>query len=136
MRRILIGALVLILVPAVVVFALQYAENKFTATVGQDGIQHVEITGGSYYFAPNLIVVKVNVPVELSVKQAGGGDHDIACREAAAGIDFKEELGKTPKIVKFTPTKVGRYEFGCTKKPPFGKSHKERGMYGYFEVVE
>ena len=136
MKRFLIAAPALVLAAAVLVFGMQYAETKFTATIGADGVQHVEITGGSYYFTPNLIVIKVNVPVELTIKQAGGGSHDIACRAADAGIDFKEELGKTPKIVKFTPTKAGRYEFACSKKPPIGKTHKERGMHGAFEVVE
>jgi len=42
------------------------AEKKeFTAKTDPDGVQRVEILAGSYFFNPNYIIVKVNVPVEL-----------------------------------------------------------------------
>jgi hypothetical protein len=53
-----------------------------------------------------------------------------------AGIDFKVDMdAKKPGIVKFTPTKVGKFEMICDKKLLWFKSHKERGMDGYIEVV-
>ncbi len=113
-----------------------FKEKRFVATIGADGIQHVEITGGDYYFDPNYIVVKVNVPVELSVKKTGHIiPHDIVVKAPEAGINFKESLGTKAKSIKFTPTKTGTYEMYCSKKPPFGKSHKEKGMDGMIEVV-
>ena len=111
-------------------------EKRFVATVGQDGVQRVEISGGAYYFDPNVIVVKVNVPVEFVVKKIGGLPHNIVLRAPDAGIDFKESLSKEPKSIKFTPTKTGKYPFWCGEKPPFGKSHKDRGMAGMLEVVD
>ncbi len=111
-------------------------EKRFTASVGPDGIQHVEITGGEYYFDPNYIVVKVNVPVELKVKKAGGYiPHDIIVNAPDAGINFKVDLKKSEQAVVFTPTKVGKYEMYCDKKLIFAKSHKEKGMDGWIEVV-
>ncbi len=111
-------------------------EKRFVATVGPDGVQHVEITGGEYYFDPNYIVVKVNVPVELSVKKAKGYvPHDIMVKAPDAGIDFKTELSDNAKIIKFTPTKVGKYEMECDKRFLWFKSHKDRGMDGFIEVV-
>ncbi len=112
-------------------------EKRFVATTGSDGIQHVEVVGGDYYFDPNYIVVKVNVPVELSVKKAKGFvPHNMLVKAPDAGIDFKVDLSdKTAKIVKFTPTKVGKYEMECDKRFLFFKSHKDRGMDGYIEVV-
>jgi plastocyanin len=115
-------------------------EKRFVATVGPDGVQHVEITGGEYYFEPNHIVLKVNVPVEFKVKKAKDTSwlipHDIVVKAPESGIDFKVSLKTEPQSVKFTPTKAGKYSFYCDKKPPFGKSHKDKGMEGVIEVVE
>jgi plastocyanin len=111
-------------------------EKRFVATVGPDGVQQVEIIGGEYYFDPNYIVVKVNTPVELKVKKAAGYvPHDIMVKAPEAGIDFKADLGKDWQSIKFTPTKVGKYEMYCDKRLLWFKSHKDRGMDGYIEVV-
>jgi plastocyanin len=110
--------------------------NRFVATVGSDGMQHVEIIGGEYYFDPNYIVVKVNKPVELKVKKkAGYVPHNIAVKAPEAGIDFKADLGKEGQSITFTPTKVGKYEMICDKRLLWFKSHKDRGMDGFIEVV-
>ncbi|HUI68763.1 MAG TPA: quinol oxidase [Nitrospirota bacterium] len=115
-------------------------EKQVVATVDADGVQRVAISGGEYYFDPNYIVVKVNLPVELKVKAAEDSSwlvpHSIVVKAPEAGIDFKESLSKDPKVVRFTPTKVGKYPFYCDKKSPFGKSHREKGMEGVIEVVE
>jgi plastocyanin domain-containing protein len=119
------------------VYGEELKETRFVATVDADGVQRVEIVGGEYYFKPNVIVVKVNVPVELKVRKASGSTpHNIVLSAPEAGIDFWVPLAKEPQIVKFTPTKPGKYPFACTKKLPFLKSHKERGMHGMLEVVE
>jgi len=132
----MIGA-VLILLFAPLGFGQEATEKRGVASVDADGIQRVEITGGSYYFDPNIIVVKVNVPVELKVKKAGGATpHNIVLKAPEAGIDFSESLSSEPKMIQFTPTKVGKYPFQCTKKFPFSKSHKDRGMHGVLEVVD
>ena len=112
--------------------------NRVVATVDADGVQRVEVVGGEYYFDPNYIVVKVNKPVELTVKkEAGYIPHDMLVKSPEAGIDFKVDLdSKKPEIVKFTPTKVGKYPMYCDKKFLFFKSHKDRGMEGMIEVVE
>jgi plastocyanin domain-containing protein len=114
----------------------QSKQKRVVATVGSDRVQKVEITAGSYYFDPNDIVVKVNVRVQLIVTKEGGTPHDISLQAPEAGIDFKESLSSKPKVIEFTPTKPGKYPFWCTKKPPFGTSHKDRGMQGLLEVVE
>jgi hypothetical protein len=80
-------------------------EKRVDATLGADGIQRAEVTGGDYYFDPNYIIVKVNKPVELTVKKAGGYvPHDMIVKAPEAGIDFKVNLdAKKPEIVRFTP---------------------------------
>jgi plastocyanin domain-containing protein len=131
------SAVVLVLAVVTMAFGQAAKESRIVATVGTDGIQRVKITGGSYYFDPNVIVVMVNVPVELVVKKAGGSTpHSIVLKAPEAGIDFSVSLGKEPKSIKFTPTKVGKYEFWCSKRFLFLKSHKEHGMTGVLEVVE
>ncbi len=114
------------------------AEKKeYTAKTDPDGVQRVEILGGSYFFDPNYIIVKVNVPVELKFrKEPGMIPHDVVLKAPEAGIDFKVELKETPEIVKFTPTKTGTFTFDCTKKLLFFESHKDKGMTGTLEVRE
>jgi plastocyanin domain-containing protein len=112
-------------------------EKLFTAAVSKDGVQRVEIVGGDYFFNPNHIVVKVNVPVELKIRKEGViVPHDIVMKAAEAGIDFKVSLSKEPHVVRFTPTKTGSYPFYCSKKLLFFESHREKGMEGILEVVE
>lgn len=117
--------------------AAQPAEKRFTATIDADGVQRVQMTGGEYYFDPNVVVVKVNVPVELHVKKAGGvAPHNIVLKAPEAGIDFAEDLGSEVKVIRFTPTRAGSYPFECTNRFLFFKSHKDQGMHGVLEVVE
>jgi len=118
-------------------FADEPVKKVFTAVKGPDGIQKVSIAGGEYYFEPNHIIVKVNVPVELSVKKEGGiVPHNIVMKSPEAGMAFEESMGSEPKVIKFTPTKTGTYPFSCTKKLLFFRSHEARGMKGAIEVVE
>lgn len=112
-------------------------EKRVVATVDADGVQRVELIGGEYFYDPNTIVVRVNKPVELKIKKAGGfTPHDIVVKAPEAGINFSESLGKEPKVIKFTPTTIGKYPMYCSKKLPFVKSHRDRGMEGFIEVVE
>ena len=111
--------------------------NRVVATMDADGVQRVEVIGGEYFFDPNYIVVKVNKPVELKIKKEGGfTPHDINVKASEAGINFSESMDKDPKVIKFTPTAVGKYPMYCSKKLPFVKSHRDRGMEGVIEVVE
>lgn len=110
--------------------------TKAAATIDDDGVQRLDVIGGSYFYKPNHIVVRVNIPVALKVsKESGFIPHDIVAKSLEAGIEFQEGLSTTPTIIKFTPTKVGTYPFYCSKKAPFSKSHREKGMEGIFEVV-
>jgi plastocyanin domain-containing protein len=135
--RIGILAVVMLLVGCAAAFADQTAEKRFVAVVDADGVQRVRMTGGEYYFDPNVVVVKVNVPVELHVKKTEGiVPHSIEIKAPEAGIDFAESLGDEEKIISFTPTKTGSYPFECTKRFLFFASHKDRGMHGVLEVVQ
>jgi plastocyanin len=112
-------------------------EVPVRATVDVDGVQRVEIIGDSYFFKPSHVIVTVNKPVELSIKKEGWlVPHDIVIDAPEAGITVSETLGGDSKKITFTPTRAGVYPFYCSKKPPFMKSHREKGMEGKLEVVE
>src|SRR4030067_3393330 len=132
--------LIVFLVLAGIAFAQDAGEKKkpYTATVDPDGVQRITISGGSYFFEPDHIIVKVNVPVELTIKKESGiVPHNIIIINASdAGMDINESLSDKPKIIQLIPKKVGKYPFYCDKRLLFFKSHKEKGMEGVIEVVE
>ena len=128
-----------VLISVVILFiSLTYgigAERKvFTASPGPDGVQRVEVLGGSYFYDPNYIIVKVNVPVQMRIRKEGLIPHDFLLQHREAGMDVKVGLGTDPVVVNFTPTKTGTYPFYCSKG--FISGHKERGMEGVLEVRE
>jgi plastocyanin len=101
-----------------------------------DGVQRIRIVAGSYFFKPNHIVVRVNVPVELTAsRESGITPHDLVIRADEAGLAVKEDLGAEPKKIAFTATKPGKYAIYCSKKLPFLAGHREKGMEGLLEVV-
>lgn len=98
--------------------------------------QVIDVKMDSYSFEPDKIVVKANLPVTLKVTNVATFlSHDLVIKAPEAGIDVKINLrgGKSGEVT-FTPTKPGTYEMVCDKKPPFGKSHKEKGMHGMLIV--
>ena len=112
-------------------------EKVVKAVVDSDGVQRLSIVGGGYFFNPNHVIIRVNIPVELKVtKESGVVPHNIVIKAPDAGIDVEESLGTDPKIIRFTPTKVGKYPFYCGKKLLFFESHREKGMEGVLEVTD
>lgn len=112
-------------------------ETVYQSTIAADGVQHVRIEGGSYFFKPNRVVVHVNVPVKLSVGvESGLVPHTIVIQSPEAGIAVDEGLSSEMKAIGFTPTTVGKYPFYCRNRLLFFKSHREKGMEGVLEVVE
>jgi len=113
------------------------AGKRFVASIDRDGYQRVEMTAGEYYYDPAVVVVKVNVPIELTIKKAGGlTPHNFVIHAPQADLDFKIDLSSEPKKISFMATRAGSYPFECTNQLLFFKSHKERGMHGMLEVVE
>lgn len=109
----------------------------YRASVDSDGVQRVTLTGGSYFFDPAHIIVRVNVPVEMRVrKEPGIVPHDLVITEIDGGKDIRVDLDSEARIVRFTPLKSGKYPIYCSKKLLFFESHREKGMEGILEVVE
>lgn len=137
MRTYGVLAAVLLLILGTAALGQQAQSGGTVAVVGTDGVQRVEISGGSYYFDPGVIVLKVNVPAEITVKKAAGHkSHKIRARSPEAGINFSVPLRQAPRTIRFTPTKVGEYPFWCPVHVPFMKSHRAHGMAGTIRVVE
>jgi hypothetical protein len=112
-------------------------EEPFRAEVDTDGKQRIRILGGSYFFRPRHVIVKANIPVELSVNvEPGIVPHTLVIKAPEAGIVIDASLSTDPKIFVFTPAVAGKYPFYCRNKLLFFKSHREKGMEGILEVVE
>ena len=136
----LLPRLILSFVVFSVAVAFADAQDKteaYTAIVDKDGVQHIRVIGGGYFFKPDRIVVKINIPVELSVsREPGMVPHSIVANAPEAGIVFDESLSSNPKIIIFSAQATGEYSFYCKNKLPFLPSHREKGMQGIIEVVE
>lgn len=121
---------------ALVMLAMSPALAQEPTKPDADGVQRIRIVAGSYFFKPNHIVVKVNVPVELTAsRESGITPHDLVIRADEAGLAVKEDLGTEPKKIVFTATKPGKYAIYCSKKLPFVAGHRDKGMEGVLEVV-
>lgn len=111
-------------------------KDVYVAMPDAGGVQRVRIVGGEYFFKPNRVVVKVNVPVEFSAsREAGIVPHSLVIRAPEAGIAVDEDLPTEIKKITFTPTTPGIYPIYCKNKLLFFKSHREKGMEGILEVV-
>ena len=114
----------------------QADRERLVANVDADGVQRVRVVAGSYFFKPNHIVMKVNVPVELSAsRESGITPHNLILKAPEAGLAVEVDLGTEARKIQFKPTAVGSYPFYCGKKLPFIASHREKGMEGVLEVV-
>lgn len=109
-----------------------------TGTVFAAEPQIIEVTLDSYSITPDHITVKANTPVTLKVTNTATLiPHNLIIHAPEAGVDVKVDLraGKSGEAT-FTATKAGSYEIICDKKPPFMKSHKDKGMHGMLIVEE
>ncbi len=112
------------------------SDDVYQATVGSDGVQHVSVLGGNYFFRPQRILVKANVPVELEVSlEQGMIPHTLVITAPEAGITVNEKLSTEVKKIRFTPTAAGTYPFYCSNKLLFFESHRQKGMEGVLEVA-
>lgn len=127
------------LLRSLLLVSLAYASGSATGTASADQteVRVVNVEGGSYFFKPDRIAAKVDVPIELKLSKARGlAPHDFVIKAPEAGVQVKEALGREPKTIRVTFTRPGEYAFFCSKKTPFGKNHRMRGMEGKIIVTE
>jgi len=107
------------------------------ASTSHAEIHIVNVQGGSYFFKPDRITARANVPLELKLSKSRGlVPHNLVIEAPEAGVQVKEPLGREPKTIRMTFTRPGEYAFYCSKKTPFGKTHRARGMEGKIVVTE
>ncbi len=115
------------------------AEKNMTtahAVLGDDGIQRLEIVAGSYFFEPNHIIVKLGIPVELSIKRESKVvHHNFVLKIEASGVDIEEKISTKGTLIRFTPNVAGEFPFYCSLKLLFFKRHRDKGMEGVLEVL-
>ena len=117
-------------------FAEDSSQETVRAMINPDGTQRVNMLGGSYFFRPKHIIVKLGVPVEISIhKEWGIVPHTFVLKLPEWGVMIEESLDSEPKTITFTPTTPGIFTFYCRNKLLFFKSHREKGMEGTIEVV-
>jgi uncharacterized cupredoxin-like copper-binding protein len=117
---------------AVVVFCLSHLS---LLEAGEPRV--IDIRLGSYYIKPDKISVRASETVTLNItNEATLIPHNLVIEAPEANIHIKVDVsaGKSASVT-LTPAKTGIYEMSCAKKPPFGKSHKEKGMHGILEVI-
>lgn len=130
-------SLILLWLLAVPVHAEEGRSEKTLTAAVNEGIQVVEVLGGGYFFKPDRIVVKANVPVEFKVrKESGMVPHNFVIEAPEAGVQVREPIDTDPKTIRATFTKPGSYDFYCSKKLLFFESHRDKGMKGTIEVRE
>jgi plastocyanin domain-containing protein len=89
---------------------------------------------GSYFYRPNHIVVKINVPVEITIRREGIIPHTFVLQSVEAGINLEEKLNTEPKTLRFTPRTEGEFTFYCNGG--MIESHREKGMEGVLQVTQ
>lgn len=110
--------------------------TQLTARTDDQGVQHADIVAGSYWFRPSHLVVKADVPVELTVRKRGGAvPHSFVLHAPQAGMVVETPLGTQPRTIRFLPTRAGSYVFYCDKRGVLG-NHRGKGMQGVLEVVD
>jgi len=112
------------------------AQHSQTVSADKDGVQRLTVVAGSYFFKPNHIIVKADMPVEIvASREAGMAPHDLVIQAPDGTTLVQQDLGTELRKITFTPRKPGKYPMYCSKKPPLMASHRERGMEGMLEVV-
>jgi plastocyanin len=98
----------------------------------EDISQAVSLMLGDYRFDPDSIEVQSGQPVVLTlINKDGITPHNFILQDTAAGLDIDTGVSAgSTSTVEFTPENSGTYTFYCSKKLPFMKSHRARGMEG------
>jgi len=90
-------------------------DESWWAAIGPDGVQHVNIRCGPDFFDPRNIVVRANVPLQLSVSTTAElASHNFTLVIGAAAIDAPVRATQTSFVV--SPRLSGRFQALCQDK--------------------
>lgn len=106
------------------------------ARLDADGVQRVQIEGGSYFFRPERISARAGQPLEIMLQLEPGIVPHRFVLEGPDGKPLAEvAMGSEPKTLRLT-LPAGDYPFFCPNRLLGFKSHRERGMAGVLEIRE
>lgn len=111
------------------------AASSFQVVPDADGVQRIELTGGSYFFKPERIRAQAGIPIELAVKaEPGVVPHRLVLENRAGKVFADVELSEKTRQVRLD-LPAGDYVFHCPTRLLMFRSHRERGMEGRLEVL-
>ena len=106
------------------------------ARLDADGVQRVQLFGGSYFFRPGRISARAGQPLEITLQlEAGIVPHRFVLEGPDGKPLAESDMGSEPRTLRLTLT-AGDYPFFCPNRLLGFKSHRERGMAGLLEVRE
>jgi plastocyanin len=102
-----------------------------------DTAQAVTLTLGDYRFTPASIEVEAGTAIHLTLTNTDGiTPHNFILQDTTGGLDIEASVAAGQSVtLEFTPSVPGSYVFYCSKKLPFMKSHRARGMEGTLNVT-
>ncbi len=106
------------------------------ARLDADGVQRVQLLGGSYFFRPERIAARAGQPIEITLQlEPGIVPHSFVLEGPDGRAVAESPMGSEPRTLRLT-LPAGDYRFHCPKQLLGFKSHRERGMAGLLEVRE
>lgn len=111
------------------------AASSFQVLPDADGVQRIELIGGSYFFKPERIRAQAGMPIELAVKaEPGFVPHRLVLENRAGKVFADMELSEKTRQVRLD-LPAGEYVFHCPTRLLMFRSHRERGMEGRLEIL-
>ena len=112
------------------------APQAEAARLDADGVQRVQLLGGSYFFRPERIAARAGQPLEITLQLEPGIVPHRFVLEGPDGKPLAEvAMASEPRTLRLT-LPAGDYPFFCPNRLLGFKSHRERGMAGVLEVRE
>lgn len=112
------------------------AAQEAPASTDADGVQHISIVGGSYFFRPSQIVARANQPLEIRVSVEPGVIPHRFVLEGPDGQRLADMSLDTQEQTLRLSLPAGSYPFYCPNRLLLFKSHREHGMAGMLQVQE
>lgn len=110
--------------------------QEVPATADADGVQHIRIIGGSYFFRPAQIVARANQPLEITLSVEPGLIPHRFVLEGPDGQRLADmPLDTQAQVLRLT-LPAGSYAFYCPNRLLLFPSHRQHGMAGVLQVQE
>jgi hypothetical protein len=114
------------------------ADNDRTwAAIGSDGVQRIHIRCGANFLDPNHIVIKANVPVELTVSTTAGlPSHSfVISMSGPRPITADTPIEATEKTFAFVPGRPGDYQASCRDNTTTANAALLKAKQGLLTVI-